>query len=112
MSDPNGIIDRRTFLTTSAGLVAGGAALASSALSYDRIVGANDRISVAHIGTGSRGDDLDWIRLRLKASHNMEMTVVCDLWRLNRDKAVAANTKYYGRGPRSFQYLEEVLALK
>jgi predicted dehydrogenase len=112
MSDPNGIIDRRTFLTTSAGLVAGGAALASSALSYDRIVGANDRISVAHIGTGSRGDDLDWIASRLKTSHNMEMTVVCDLWRLNRDKAVAANTKYYGRAPRSFQYLEEVLALK
>ena len=46
MSDPEETIDRRTFLTKSAALLAGGAAFASTALSYDRILGANDRISV------------------------------------------------------------------
>ena len=40
------------------------------------------------------------------------MTAVCDLWRLNREKAVAKNTEYYGRAPRGFQYLEEALAAK
>jgi hypothetical protein len=40
------------------------------------------------------------------------MTGVCDLWRLNREKAVAKNAKFYGRAPRAFQYLEDVLALK
>src|SRR5205085_7910152 len=53
---------------------------------YDRILGANDRISMAHIGIGSRGGDLTWILSQLKTSHNVEMTTVCDLWRVNREK--------------------------
>jgi len=112
MSDSNEIIDRREFLGKSAALIAGGAALPSTALSYGRIVGANDRISLAHIGTGSRGSDLDWIAAQLKTSQNAEMTVICDLWKMNREKAAATNAKYYGRAPRTYQYLEDVLALK
>ena len=112
MSDPEQIIDRRKFLTSSAVLLAGGTAFANTALSYDRILGANDRISLCHIGNGSRGRDLAWIVSQLKTRQNVEINTVCDLWRLNREKAVAVNTKYYGRAPRSYQYLEEVLALK
>jgi predicted dehydrogenase len=112
MSDPKSRMDRKTFLTKSAALVAGGAAAASTALSYCRIAGANDRISLCHIGNGSRGEDLDLIASQLKSSHNVEMTTVCDLWRVNREKAVATNAKYYGRTPRDFQYVEDVLALQ
>ncbi len=112
MSDADGMMNRKTFLTKSAALLAGGAAFANTALSYDRIAGANDRISLAHIGNGSRGEDLDWIASQLKTSHNVEMTTVCDLWRVNRERAIATNAKYYGRAPRGFQYLEDVLALK
>jgi predicted dehydrogenase len=112
MSNTDGTIDRKTFLAKSAALLAGGAAFASTALSYGRIVGANDRIALAHIGNGSRGADLDWIASQLKTSHNVEMTTVCDLWRVNREKAIEVNTKYYGRAPRGFQYLEDVLTLK
>jgi predicted dehydrogenase len=112
MSDPQETIDRRKFLTQSAALLAGSAAFAKTALSYDKILGANDRISLCHIGNGSRGRDLDWITAQLKTSHNAEMTTVCDLWRLKREAAVAVNTKFYGRAPRSYQYLEDALALK
>jgi predicted dehydrogenase len=112
MSDADGTMNRKTFLAKSTALLAGGAACASSALSYSRIAGANDRLSLAHIGNGSRGSDLDWIASQLKSSHNVEMTTVCDLWKVNREKAIATNTKYYGRAPRGYQYLEEVLALK
>ena len=112
MSDTEPCIDRRKFLTKSAALLAGGAAFASTALSYDRILGANDRISLCHIGNGSRGGDLAWIVSQLKTSQNVEINTVCDLWRLNREKAVVVNTKYYGRSPRSYQYLDEALALK
>ena len=112
MSDPENTMDRKAFLTKSAVLLAGGAALASSALSYSRIAGANDRISLCHIGNGSRGEELDVIASQLKTSHNVEMTTVCDLWRVNREKAIATNAKYYGRTPRGFQYFEDVLALK
>jgi predicted dehydrogenase len=112
MHEPKSTMDRKTFLTKSATLLAGSAAVANSALSYGRIAGANDRISLCHIGNGSRGRDLDLIASQLKTSHNVEMTAVCDLWRLNREKAIATNTKYYGRAPRGYQYVEEVLALK
>jgi predicted dehydrogenase len=105
-------IDRRAFLTKSAALTAGGMSLATSALSYERILGANDRISLCHVGIGSRGEELDTIVSQLSKDHNVEMTAVCDLWSVNREKAVGANTKYYGRAPRSFTYFEEVLPLK
>ena len=112
MKDPEQSIDRRRFLTTSAALLAGSAAFTTTALSYDRILGANDRISLCHIGNGSRGGDLAWIVSQLKTSQNAEINTVCDLWRLNREKAVAVNTKYYGRAPRAYQYVDDVLALK
>jgi len=111
MSNSDGTMDRRTFLSKSAA-VAGGLAFATTAVSYANILGANDRISLCHIGNGSRGEDLDWIVSHLKNSHQVEVTTVCDLWSVNREKAVATNTKYYGRAPRAFQYLEDTLTLK
>src|SRR6266576_395122 len=111
MSDSRKRIDRRSFLAGSAALL-GGAAIAPTASSYDRILGANARISLAHIGPGSRGQELAWVVAQHRTRHNVEMTAVCDLWRLHRERAVAENTRFYGRSPRSYQYLEDVLALQ
>jgi len=86
--------------------------LPHTAISYSRILGANDRISLAHVGIGNRGRDLDLIASKLKSSHNVEMTVVCDLWTVNREKAAATNAGYYGRPPRAVQHVEEVLGMK
>jgi predicted dehydrogenase len=36
---------------------------------------------------------------------------VCDLWTVNRDKAVEAAKAAYGRAPRAFSTPEELLAL-
>lgn len=83
-----------------------------TALSYSRVRGANDRISLGHIGVGSRGRELAALIASLKGGANVEMTAVCDLWTVNRDRAVEAAQKAYGRAPRSFQRLEELLALK
>jgi predicted dehydrogenase len=112
MKDSQTDMTRRSFLEKSAALTAGAATLATTALSYDRIVGANDRISVCHVGIGSRGEELDLLVSQLGSKQNVEMTAVCDLWKRNREKAVATNTKYYGRAPREFTYFEEVLPLK
>ena len=103
-------INRRTFLSKSAAVIAGGTALAKTALSYGKILGANDRIALCHVGNGSRGEDLDWIVAQLASKQNVEMAGVCDLWRLNREKAAAANQKYHGRTPRAFSHIEDVLA--
>jgi predicted dehydrogenase len=109
--DSRSKIGRRSFLNQSARLAAG-AAVGTTALSYSRILGANDRISLGHIGIGNRGRELDWIAGQLKEAHAVEMTAVCDLWSVNREKAVSANEKYYGRAPRALAHLEELLALK
>src|SRR6266496_2392431 len=105
-------INRRTFLGKSAAVIAGGVVLPRTALSYENIAGANDRIALGHIGIGSRGGDLDLIASQLKTSHHVEMIAVCDLWKVNREKAAATNAGYYGRSPRAVQHLEELLAMK
>ena len=105
-------INRREFLEKSAAAVAAGAVLPRSAMSYSRVLGANDRISLAHVGIGNRGRDLDLIASKLKSSHNVEMTAVCDLWSVNREKAVATNNGYYGRPPRAVQHVEDILGMK
>ena len=104
-------VARRTFLHQTAGAVAA-TVLSSSAFSYSRIKGANERILLGHIGIGDRGSELEWIVAQLKDKHNVELAAVCDLWKANRDKAAARAEKVYGRAPRSFQYMEQLLAQK
>jgi predicted dehydrogenase len=111
MSDSLSKMDRRNFLSKSAAVIATGVALPRTALSYEHIVGANDRISLGHVGIGSRGTDLDLIASRLKSSHHVEMTAICDLWTANRDRAATTNTGYYGRAPRAVQHVEDLLAM-
>jgi predicted dehydrogenase len=106
-----GRIGRRTFIGQS-GRLAGGAALATTAASYARILGANDRIALGHVGIGNRGRELDRIAGGLKDAHNVEMTAVCDLWTVNRERAVEASAKLFGRSPRACRNIEELLALK
>ena len=112
MSESSSQMNRRAFLGKSAAVIASGVVLPRTALSYENIVGANDRISLGHVGIGSRGEDLDLIASKLKASHRVEMTAVCDLWKVNREKGAATNANYYGRAPRAVQHVEELLAIK
>jgi predicted dehydrogenase len=97
-------VDRRTFLKHSATLAG-----AATALSYSRILGANDRIALAHVGIGNRGHQLVDIAGKLHQRHNVEVTAVCDLWSVNRERAVADCTAHYGRAPRALRRPEEVL---
>jgi predicted dehydrogenase len=105
-------VNRREFLRKGAMLAAGAAAVKSTALSYNRIAGASDRISLGHIGIGHRGSELDAMVAQLNNSKNVEMTAVCDLWTGNLDRAVAANKKYYGRAPRSTRHADELFRLE
>jgi len=103
-------MNRREFLHKGA-MAAAASAAGSTALSYGRIHGANERISIGHIGIGTRGKELDGMTAELKASKNVEMTAVCDLWTGNLERAIDANQKYYGRAPRAVRHIEELLAL-
>lgn len=112
MSQAKKKLTRRTFLNQTASVLAGTAMLRTTALSSSRILGANDRILLGHVGIGNRGRGLQYILSHLKDTLNVETTAVCDLWKVNRERAVATAEKTYGRPPRAFMYLEDLLALK
>jgi predicted dehydrogenase len=110
MDKPEAKPTRREFLQKTAVIAASGAALGSSALSYARIIGANDRIRLGHIGVGVRGRELQGMAAELKTSKNVEMAAVCDLWTVNLERSVADCQKYFGRAPRSYRHAEEIVA--
>src|SRR5512138_1204993 len=67
-----------------------GAALAATAFSSTRVMGANDRISIGIIGCGDRGREShikDILGFRQQA--NVEITAVCDPWKQMREQAAA-----------------------
>src|SRR5437773_2613796 len=110
MDSADSKLNRREFLQKGAAVATGGAAMSSSALSYSRIVGANDRISLGHIGVGNRGRELDGIVAFLNDKKNVEVSAVCDVGTHNLDCAVAANQKYYGKSPRALKPPQVALA--
>jgi predicted dehydrogenase len=82
MSDLN----RRGFLGTAA---VGTAALSLSAKSYGKVLGSNDRIGIAFLGTGGRMmDRMSHIPIILKMKKEgkpVEPIAVCDVWDGNKD---------------------------
>ena len=93
-------LSRRKFIgKTAAGFV--GAAVLSrssslSAVSYNRIIGANDRINIGFLGCGARsGGHQSMVKMSQK-DKNLEVVAVCDIWKLNREKAAANCKKIFG----------------
>jgi predicted dehydrogenase len=93
-------ISRRSFVA--------GASLAM--LRPDRVMGANDRVSVAAIGCGERG--LVGEILEFQKETNADLTVVCDTWGKQRERAAAAVQKAAGREPKKLVHYQDVLAMK
>ena len=106
-----GSLSRRTFLKAGVGT---GAALAFSAASYATVTGANDRISIAQIGCGDRGLNAHMIKGigPFAKEQNIEVTAVCDPWRVRQEMASAAAQQTYGRPARKFSSYRDVMALK
>ena len=112
MSDDKKTVNRRAFLRQTTNAVVGAVGLETTAQSYARILGANDRVSLGHVGVGNRGRGLQLILAHLKDPLKVETSAICDLWKVNRERAVAMAEKTYGRAPRAFTYLDDMLALK
>jgi len=105
-----GSYSRRDFLQAAA---AGSAALAMSATSYSRVIGANERISIGVIGCGSRGVGAHMAGVNEHAkTQNIEITAVCDPWRVRQEVASATAKEWYGREARKFSSYRDLLALK
>ena len=99
---------RRQFLKTASA----GAALAFTATSYAKIVGANERISLGLIGCGGRG-----YQAHMNGVHphdnqqNVEFTAVSDPWKPRRERAAARVQEWYGRPARQFISYRDIVAL-
>jgi len=105
-----GLFSRRNFLKTA---TAGSAALALSAASYSRVLGANDRISIGQIGCGGRGIGAHMAGVHAhQNTQNFEITAVCDPWRLRQEEAAAKTKEWYGREARKFSSYRDLIALK
>ncbi|MCX5646607.1 MAG: Gfo/Idh/MocA family oxidoreductase [Phycisphaerae bacterium] len=103
-------LSRRTFLKAGVGT---GAALAFSAASYAKVKGANDRISIAQIGCGGRGVGAHMAGIHPHdKQQNVEVTAVCDPWRVRQEIASAQAKEWYGRPARQFFSYRDVMALK
>lgn len=99
----NQSLSRRTFLAAS------GMALGAGIALNRRAFGANDRISLAIIGAGDRGTSHIADIAKLKDSHNVAITAVCDVWRVNLDTAAERVTKWFGAAPFTTTRFGEVL---
>ena len=101
---------RRDFLKTAALATT---AVSMSASSYARVKGANERISIGVIGCGSRGIDAHMAGIAPYAKdQNIEVTAVCDPWRVRREMASAKAKEVYGREARQFVTYRDLVALE
>jgi predicted dehydrogenase len=89
------------------------AAVAFTAVSYSRILGANDRIKVGIVGCSERAKTatLPYV-LGLEKELNVELAAVCDIWNINRERGAKVVFKETGRKPKEHKYLDEVLENK
>ncbi len=100
---------RRQFLATASA----GAAMAFTATSYGRVVGANERIALGLIGCGGRGyaAHMTGVHKHDKAQ-NVEFVAVSDPWRIRRERAAERCKEWYGRTAKQFASYRDILALK
>ena len=101
-------LNRREFLSHSAG-VAASVPLAAVAR---RVHGANEKLRIGMIGTGSRGRNAHMKDIyRFSEKENVEITALCDPWDENRQQAAAMVKEWWGRDPMETTRFEELLAL-
>jgi len=104
-------MSRRNFISTAAvGLT--GAASALSAKSYAKVKGANDRINIGFLGCGGRSRGHRRMVEMSVEDKNLGVVAVCDLWKVNREKAAADCESKFGSQVRQFKYSEDMLAMK
>lgn len=107
-------LSRRKFIGKSAAGLAGVAAALNtgvSAASYRRIAGANDRINIGFLGCGSRSAGHQNMVKMSEKEKNITPVAVCDIWKLNREKAAANCKKLFGREVSQFKYSEDMLQM-
>jgi predicted dehydrogenase len=108
-------LSRRKFIGKTAAGIAGVTVFSNStslnAASYNKIVGSNDRINIGFLGCGSRSSDHQVMVKASEKDKNIGVVAVCDIWKLNREKAAANCKKLFGTDVKQFKYSEEMFKM-
>lgn len=97
-------ITRRTLLKQAA---------AATALSYTRVLGANDRVRMALVGFSDRAQAALIPAFFANAKEqNFEMVAVSDIWKLRREEGCAFVEKFGGQRPEPVRNNDELYARK
>lgn len=106
---------RRQFLRHSS-LATLGATIAAHAplgsLARASSTRANDRLGIALIGCGVRGNDVIGPCLKNRDAWNIDLVALCDVWTVNLESTAAKVEKATGRRPRTFRRHQDLLALR
>jgi len=106
---------RRKFIGKSAAGIVGAAVsvngFSMEASSYNRIIGANDRINIGFLGCGARSRGHQNMAKDSAKDKNLSVVAVCDIWKLNKEKAAANCKKLFGTDVKQFKYSEEMLKM-
>jgi predicted dehydrogenase len=106
-------LTRRDFIKIGAIATSGISVMPSfTILKKGRAIGANDRIRIGIIGCGSRGNNvfMDGV-YKHSDKMNIEITALCDPWRVAREQANEKVKKWYGRDARQVVSYRDLLAL-
>ena len=107
MKEPH--LDRRNFLTTTAGTAA---ALAAAGLANPKpawAAGPNDTIQVGVIGPGGRGTKLLKECIEFGSTYKARVTAVCDIWNQRLDAAAKLVRESYSVEPKAHRDFKRVL---
>ncbi|MFH1744120.1 MAG: Gfo/Idh/MocA family oxidoreductase [bacterium] len=102
---------RREFMKrgVQAGVSMGAIASGLSAVSYARVLGANDKIRIGIIGTGGRGRwHIGWVH-RASETENAEVMAVCNIWNLQLDLAVDVVKERFSIDPKKYKDYRKLL---
>jgi predicted dehydrogenase len=94
-------------------MITNAAVLGAATLLPKKVLGANDRIRIGLIGCGNRGaGNLMAGSLRLAGEMNIEIAALCDVWKVNLDKAATRLSESQPTKPATFRRYQDLLALK
>lgn len=105
-------MNRRTFVKQTGKAVLATSAISMTARSYTRVLGANDRIRLGHLGCGARSHGHVHMVQMVSARVPVETVAVCDLWNRACERRAAEVEKLLGKRPASYKYYEDMLARK
>ncbi|MBN1350343.1 Gfo/Idh/MocA family oxidoreductase [candidate division KSB1 bacterium] len=100
-------LSRREFIKKSTAGAAG-LTVASNLFSLGNVLGANERVRVAAIGTGRRCRSLIRGFHQFSKEMNMEMVAVCDLWKIAREEGTKLVEELSGKKPKVYRNTDEL----